>query len=61
MSVEKLIERLQESTRTELGEAALVYMLIDDELYELDLQTCPKGNLGPGSVLLRKGKKLSPG
>lgn len=54
-----MIKRLQEAASSgQLGEAAPVYVLIDNnELYELEIEVLPKGNLGPGSVML-KGKRV---
>lgn len=59
MTVEDLIKRLQEAVRTDLGAAAPVYLLIDGrQLCELVVDVLPKGNLGPGSVLIVKGQSL---
>lgn len=52
MELAKLIEQLQAALSTKLGAKAPVYMLINDELYEVHIQVNNKGELGPGSVLL---------
>lgn len=59
MRLDAMIKRLQEAASSgQLGEAAPVYVLIDNnELYELEIEVLPKGNLGPGSVML-KGKRV---
>lgn len=57
MTVEDLIARLQESVRTDLGKDAPVYLLIDEQLFELVVDVLPKGAFGPGSVLMVRGKR----
>jgi len=52
-TVQDLIEALQK-IQAELGPKAPAHLLIDDELYDLEINVYPKGNLGPGSVLLTK-------
>lgn len=56
MTAVELIESLQQAL-PELGKKAPVYLLIDNnELYAFEVTVLPKGNLGPGSVVLT-GKK----
>lgn len=56
--LDDLILRLQEAAH-ELGESAPVYFLLNDRLYTVVVDVVPKGNLGPGSVLLLKGRSLT--
>jgi hypothetical protein len=53
MKVTEMIKRLQDAVDTKLGAGATVYVLVGkNELYKINLSVLPKGDLGPGSVLL---------
>lgn len=51
MTVEDLVGFLQ-SSLTELGEGAPVLICVENKIYDLEIQVNPKGNLGPGSILI---------
>jgi len=51
LPVSDLIKTLQDALSS-LGPGAPIYLVIDNELYGLSVQVNPKGDLGPGSVIL---------